>query len=69
MNEHRLITRKVSGQQHGRRIRMEPDHGHPGFEGLDRKHQLAAQAVGEMAYVARDVAAGQVEEVERPERG
>lgn len=64
VDQHRLLSFKMLRQQERWRMRREPDHRHASPEGLDRKDQIRSQARGEVRYVACDVTAWQVDEVQ-----
>ena len=64
----RPVALEVVGEQHERRIVRQPDRGDARPHRLDREHDPAAEDVLEGREIARDVAAGHVEEVEPVER-
>ena len=68
IHEHRPIALQVIGQQDERRIVAQLDGRHPRPHRVDREHHSATEDLAEPPEILGDVAAGDVEEVERAER-
>jgi hypothetical protein len=64
VDQDRLISLEMLGEQQRRRMRIQPDHRDACPERLNREDQFRAQSTAEMRHVGGDVTAGEVDEVE-----